>query len=98
MEPIYPITALQKKTAEVKSAADRGVVRITENGAGAYVFCSEAVFAKTIEDAINAAIEEVMIANAIERGRADLTAGRYIDGSDAAWAEIERRAELDAYA
>ena len=35
MEPIYPITALQKKPAEVKAAAAEGIVRITENGMGA---------------------------------------------------------------
>ena len=44
MDAIYPVTALQKQQGEVKKAAQAGIVRITENGKGAYVFCSEEVF------------------------------------------------------
>ena len=44
MDAIYPVTALQKQQGEVKKAAQAGIVRITENGKGAYVFCSEDVF------------------------------------------------------
>lgn len=98
MEPIYPITALQKKTAEVKAAAQEDVVRITENGAGAYIFATEEVYEQKIQEAVEEAVYIARIADAIERGRADIAAGRYIEGSDAAWAEIERRAAAYAHA
>ena len=95
LDPIYPITALQKKTAEVKEAAGRDVVRITENGAGAYVFAAEEVFEKRVREAAAQAVEDALIANAIERGRADIAAGRFLTG-DAAWDEIEKRAAVHA--
>ena len=92
MEPIYPITALQKKPAEVKAAAAEGIVRITENGMGAYVFASEEAYERKLREVAAQAMEDALIVDAIERGRADMAAGRYITGTEAAWAEIERRA------
>ena len=41
---IYSSTALASRQREVKDVADRQVVYITENGNGAYVFCSEEIF------------------------------------------------------
>lgn len=84
LEPIYPFSALQKKSAEVKEAARHDVVRITENGIGAYVFASEDVFEERVRQAAARAVEEALIANAIDRGRADIAAGDYMVG-DAAW-------------
>ena len=95
LNPIYPITALQKKTAEVKDAAKRDVVRITENGMGAYIFASEEIFERRMREAAEQAVEEALLAGAIERGRADIAAGKYLTG-DAAWAEIEKRATANA--
>ena len=95
LDPIYPITALQKKTADVKEAAQRDVVRITENGAGAYVFASEEVFEARIREEVEQAVEEAILAYAIERGRADIAAGRFRVGDDA-WDEVERRAGAHA--
>ena len=92
MEPIFPITALQKKTAEVKQAAQADLVRITENGSAAYVFASEEVFEQRIREAAQEAVEIALIADGIEKGRADIAAGRYIEGVDEAWEDIERRA------
>ena len=91
LEPIYPITALQKNTAEVKEAARRDVIRITENGVGAYVFASEEVFERSVREAADRAVEEALLSGAIERGRADIAAGKFLVG-DAAWDEVERRA------
>ena len=91
LDPIYPITALQKKTAEVKEAARHDVIRITENGIGAFVFASEEVYEKQLREAASAAAEEALISQAIERGRADIASGRFIVGVDA-WDEIEKRA------
>ena len=96
MEPIFPITALQKKPAEVKAAAHKDVVRITENGSAAYIFATEEVYEKRIQEAVEDAVATARMAYVIERGRADFEAGRYIEGSDAAWAEVEKRAALYA--
>ena len=95
LEPIYPITALQKKTAEVKEAARRNVIRITENGVGAYVFASEEVFERSMREAAERAVEEALLSGVIERGRADIAAGKYLVG-DTAWDEVERRAAARA--
>lgn len=35
MDPVYPVSALQKRQGEVKKAAQEHIVRITENGVGA---------------------------------------------------------------
>lgn len=91
LDPIYPVTALQKKTAEVKEAARHDIVRITENGVGAYIFASEEMFEKRIKEAVEQAVEDALIAGVIERGRADIAAGRFMV-NDAAWEEIEKRA------
>lgn len=90
LDPIYPVTALQKKTAEVKEAARHDIVRITENGVGAFIFASEEMFEKRIREAVEQAVEDALIAGVIERGRVDIAEGRYIVG-DAAWEEIEKR-------
>ncbi len=51
MNPIFPISALQKKQREVKEAAKDDVVRITENGSGAYIFCTEETFKRALAEA-----------------------------------------------
>lgn len=91
LEPIFPISALQKRQGEVKRAAQDGVVRITENGVGAYVFCTEETFRKKLAEAAESAAYEAKMAALIERGRADISAGRSYRGLDAAMAEVERR-------
>lgn len=75
-EAIYPISALSKKPKEVKDAAANGLVRITEQGRGAYIFSTEAEFAKVIAEAKEEAIYEERIREAILAGRADKQAGR----------------------
>ena len=84
MEPIYPVTALQKKQGEVKEAARKGIVRITENGAGAFVFCSEEVYEQRMKEIAEQAAYEALMAAALERGFADIEGGRYYDGAEAA--------------
>ena len=84
MEPIYPVTALQKKQGEVKEAARKGIVRITENGAGAFVFCSEGGYEQRMKEIAEQAAYEALMAAALERGFADIEAGRYYEGAEAA--------------
>ena len=91
MSPIFPISALQKRQREVKEAARDDVVRITENGSGAYVFCSEAAFKRALAEAAEEAAYEARMEAVILRGKADIAAGRFVEGTDAARAEVERR-------
>lgn len=76
LDPIYPISALQKKQREVKEAASKGIVRITEQGVGAYIFSSEEQFEKAIKRAQEQAVYEARLADSITAGRADVEAGR----------------------
>lgn len=91
MNPIFPVTALQKRQAEVKRAAQDSVVRITENGVGAYVFCSESVFEKALAEAAEAAAYEERVSLAVERGRQDYAEGRVVHGIEKAREAIEAR-------
>ena len=87
MEAIYPFSALRAHQREVKDAAQKDVVRITENGSGAYVFCSEEVFARRIQEA---AYAERMAA-ALRESKKDIEQGRFVEGTEAAFREILNR-------
>ena len=56
MEKIYSSAALKMKQREVKDAALKDIVHITENGNGAFIFCSEEVFARKMEQAAAEAV------------------------------------------
>lgn len=75
--PIFPITALSKQPKEVKDAADKGPVRITENGRGAYVFMSEQALNELIERERSDAAYEAYLLDAVQRGATDIEEGRY---------------------
>lgn len=96
MDAIFPVTALQKQQGEVKKAAREGIVRITENGRGAFVFCSDEVFEQKLRQVAEDAAYEARIATVIERGRHDIEAGRLYRGTESAFAEIEKRAASHA--
>ncbi len=87
MEAIYSSTALQNNQREIKDIARKQVVHITENGNGAFVFCSEELFQKALDDAA----EEAVLRATIERGRSDIAGGRFYEGTEAARAEVEKR-------
>lgn len=94
MEPIFSMTALQRNPSQVKEAARESVVRITEQGAGAYVFCSEEEFERRIAAEREDAAFEARLVEAVGRGVADIDAGRYVTSVDAAFAradELRRR-------
>lgn len=90
MEPIYSTTALTTKQREVKDAARNGVVHITENGNGAFIFCSESVFAETIERAREEAAYEARIEALLDRADRDFAEGRYYQDL-AAFKEVVRQ-------
>lgn len=94
MEAIYSSVALRDRQREVKDAARKDVVHITENGNGAFVFCSEEVFERQLRRAADEALYAERMAQVIRDGRADVAAGRVYHGIDAAFAAVEaRRAE-----
>ena len=65
---VYPVSALQRNSREVRDAAKEKFLRITENGASAYIFCSEEVLERTINQAVEEALYERECLEAIERG------------------------------
>ena len=56
MDAIYPATAFCDHPREVKQAARDRLVRITENGNGAYVFRFEEIFQREVDDAVERAL------------------------------------------
>lgn len=78
-ESIYSSTALATRQREVKNVADHQVVHITENGNGAYVFCSEEIFDRELAHARAEARYEAELEFAIRRGLQDLAEGNYTD-------------------
>ena len=89
--PIYSFAALKSKQREIKDRASQEVVHITENGNAAYVFCSEEILAQEKARAVDEALYERRVLETLERGQADLEAGRVYHGLDEAMAEVEKR-------
>ncbi|MEF2655707.1 MAG: sodium:proline symporter [Eggerthellaceae bacterium] len=76
MPAIYPSVALKNQQKEIKALADKEIVYITENGRGKYVFMSEDVLSRQIEDAVEDALYERRMTNALLESRADFEQGR----------------------
>ena len=94
MEPIFSMTALQRNTSEVKEAARKGIVRITEQGGAGFVIASEEAFERRIAAEREDAAYEARLLEAVGRGAADIGAGRFTDSVDEAFAkaaEMRRR-------
>lgn len=77
MAPIFPSTALKNQQREIKAIADKEVVHITENGWGKYVFMSEDVFEQSLNSAVEQALYEQRLADALTQSRADYLQGNY---------------------
>ena len=83
------LSALASRQREVKDVADRQVVYITENGNGAYVFCSEEIFDRELKQAREDARYEAEMEFVLRRGKRDIEEGRFttdVDGFVAAFA------------
>ncbi|NHM15760.1 hypothetical protein GMI69_03615 [Eggerthellaceae bacterium zg-887] len=74
---IYSSTALATRQREVKDVADKHVVYITENGNGAYVFCSEEVFDRELQAAREEARYEAEMRCVLREARRQLDEGEY---------------------
>lgn len=94
-DAIYSSTALANRQREVKDVAQREVVHITENGNGAYVFCSEDVFARELERAREEARYAAELELVARRGRCDIEEGRYTDDVGSFVARIRQERGID---
>lgn len=94
MPSIYPSTDLKNRQREIKSIADRELVYITENGRGKYVFASQEVFEREIERAVEEALYEQRVADALRESRDDYASGRsYSSREELLEAVAQKRAQ-----
>ncbi|WP_041690901.1 hypothetical protein [Eggerthella sp. YY7918] len=77
MPAIYPSVALKNQQREIKAIADTEIVYITENGRGKYAFMSEEVLQQKINEAIEDALYEQRMFQALQESRNDFEEGRY---------------------
>lgn len=91
MPPIYPSTALKNQQREIKQLADTQIVYITENGRGKYVFMSENVLQKQIDSAVENALYEARMAEALRESREDFAQGRFYSSRTDLLAAVERK-------
>lgn len=94
-DAIYSSTALATKQREVKDAAQKEVVHITENGNGAYVFCSEDIFARELERAREEARYAAELEFVARRGRSDIEDGRYTTDVSSFAARMREKRGID---
>lgn len=91
MPAIYPSTALKTHHREIKAIADNEIVHITENGWGKYVFMSEDVLRRTVEQAVEDALYEKRLADALAESRADFEEGRCYGSRSEMMAAVARK-------
>lgn len=76
MEAIYPISALQKDAAAVRRDAEEGIVRLTVDGRGKYVFATEDVLEDYVQRRVDDRLYEQAVLESLARAEADIEAGR----------------------
>ena len=96
MPAIYPSTALKNEQRAIKAIADKEVVYITENGRGKYLFMSQDVHDREIEEAVERALYEARMAQALRESRADFAAGRCYTSRDELKAAVASKRASDA--
>lgn len=93
MTPIFPSTALKNQQREIKKLADTQLVYITENGRGKYVFTSQEVLDQTIADAVEDALYEQRLSDALAESRDDFENGRYYTSRESLMAAAKAKRE-----
>ncbi|MEI3376958.1 MAG: hypothetical protein V8R08_03875 [Coriobacteriales bacterium] len=96
MPAIYPSTALKNQQREIKAIADNEVVYITENGRGKYAFMSQDVFQRQIEEAVEQALYEQRMREALDESRRDFEEGRYYSSREELLAAVEQKRSAHA--
>lgn len=85
MEPIYSMATLQRSPSQVKDAIRDSIVRITEQGAAAYVFYSEETFEQRIVAEREDAAFEARLMESVGRGVGDIEAGCFVTSVEEAF-------------
>ena len=96
MTPIFPSTALKNQQREIKKLADTQLVYITENGRGKYVFTSQEVLDQIIADAVEDALYEQRLSDALAESRDDFENGRYYISRENLMAAVNAKREARA--
>ncbi len=96
MTPIFPSTALKNQQREIKELADTQLVYITENGRGKYVFTSQEVLDQIIADAVEDALYEQRLSDALAESRDDFENGRYYTSRENLMAAVNAKREARA--
>ena len=96
MTPIFPSTALKNQQREIKKLADTQLVYITENGRGKYVFTSQEVLDQTIADAVEDALYEQRLSDALAESRDDFENGQYYTSRENLMAAVNAKREARA--
>lgn len=98
MAAIYPSSALKSRQREIKDLAEREPVYITEHGRGKYVFLSEEVLDQMIAQAVEDALYDERLAEALAESREDFAAGRSYGTREDLMAAVARKRTPDAAA
>ena len=96
MTPIFPSTALKNQQREIKKLADTQLVYITENGRGKYVFTSQEVLDQIVADAVEDALYEQRLSDALAESRDDFENGRYHTSRENLMAAVNAKREARA--
>lgn len=96
MAPIFPSTALKNQQREIKKLADTQLVYITENGRGKYVFTSQEVLDQIIADAVEDALYEQRLSDALAESRDDFENGRYYTSRENLMVAVNAKREARA--
>lgn len=96
MTPIFPSTALKNQQREIKKLADTQLVYITENGRGKYVFTSQEVLDQIIADAVEDALYEQRLSDALAESRDDFENGQYYTSRENLMAAVNAKREARA--
>ena len=96
MTPIFPSTALKNQQREIKKLADTQLVYITENGRGKYVFTSQEVLDQIVADAVEDALYEKRLSDALAESRDDFENGRYYTSRENLMAAVNAKREARA--
>lgn len=96
MPAIYPSTALKNQQREIKAIADNEIVYITENGRGKYAFMSQDVLQRKIDDAVEQALYEQRMNEALAQSRQDFDQGRCYSSREELLQAIEQKRNAHA--
>lgn len=93
MPAIYPSTAFKTQQREIKGIADHEIVHITENGWGKYVFTSEGILKKTVDQAVENALYEKRLVDALTESISGFAEGCAYSSREEMMATVAKKRE-----